>query len=553
MITPQTFRTLGRSREIITILLRHGFGQLLEQVGFPASFFLERVVSKRPEAAKAALPARLRLVLEELGPTFVKFGQILSTRPDLIPKVYIQEFSKLQEHVPPVPFQDIEQLITDELGASPHDIFAEFERDPIASASIGQVHRARTVDGEIVAVKVQRPGIHKQVKADLRILFYFAEMLEEHVEELQFYRPTEIIEEFRYYLFREMDYELELRNLERFRDNFPDSSILAVPRPIRGLSTERVLTMEFLPGASIAEAMNSPLAERQALARNGLTIILQQVFRDGFFHADPHPGNVKVMPDGRLALLDCGMVGRVAEHLKLRMADLLLAVSSTNYRRVAEIVSELGEARAELDRERFERDVADIVDCYSTGRLADVNTGEILEDMMTVSLNHHLKLPANLSMMIKSLITVEQLGKALDPDVDVLSAAEPHLKALLRERYSVKKNLEYLLSASREYLRLLRRLPGEVSLILKKLKGGTLRIEMRHSGLERLIHAMEHSTNRISFSVIIAALIVGSSIVMRSGIGGTIFGYPALGFVGYTIAAVMGLWLVIMIARSGKI
>lgn len=553
MITPQTFQTLGRSREIVTILIRHGFGQLLEQVGFPASFFLARIVRKKPDARKASLPARLRLVLEELGPTFVKFGQILSTRPDLIPKEYVQEFANLREHVPPVPFEDIERVFMAELGAGPEEIFAEFDSQPIASASIGQVYKAKTFAGETVAVKVQRPGIQRQVRADIQILFHIADLLTQHVAEMEFYRPREIVEEFRHALDREMDYGVELRNLERFRESFPDSDLLVVPRPLSELSTARILTMEFLHCRDLTDLAGVASEERRRLAKAGIDIILQQVFRDGFFHADPHPGNVKVMADGKLALLDCGMVGRVTEELKVGMAELLVAFSSRKYARVADLVADLGEARGELDRERFLRDVADIVDRYTVGRLQDIDAGEALEDMMTVALNHQLKLPANISMMMKALITVEQLGKTLDPDVDVFQAARPHVRRLLRERYSLKRNLELLTGAARDYFRLMRRMPGEVALILRKLKGGNLTIELKHSGLDKLIHAIEHSTNRISFSVIIAALIVGSSIVMRSGVGRNLFGYPALGFIGYTIAAVMGLWLIVMIVRSGKI
>jgi len=553
MITPQMFKALGRSKEIVTVLIRHGFGQLLDRVGLPGASVLKTMVKRESRTPAATMPVRLRLVLQDLGPTFVKLGQLLSTRPDLVPKEYTAEFAKLQEQADAIPYEAVRRVVQAELGALPEDIFASFARAPFAAASIGQVHKAVTRNGEDVAVKVQRPNIHSQVRADLEILALIAELLERHIPEMQYYRPTEIVAEFRHALRREMDYTIERRNLETFRANFASHADLVVPRAFAELSTPRVLTMEYLPGCRVDALTDSPVETRRRLAAAGLSIVLKQVFEDGFFHADPHPGNIKVLPEGKLVLLDFGMVGRVPETLKFRMADLLLALAARDHDAIAEIALAIGDAQSEVDHDRFLRDITEVVDYNCAEQLKNMRIGEALADIMTVALTHHLRLPATLSMMIKALVTVEQTARTLDPDIDLIGAAKPYVKELVRQRYGLQRNARSLLQALKEYVRFMRQLPTELTLIIRKLKSGTLTVEFKHLGLDGLIHAIEHSTNRISFSLIIAALIVGSSIVMSSGRGGRLFGFPTLGLIGYLIAAFLGLWLLIMIIRSGKV
>lgn len=553
MITPHTLKTFGRSKDIIAILIRHGFGQLMERVGLPGAPFMRKAADNASMPPGASMPIRLRRVLEELGPTFVKFGQVLSTRPELIPESYIRELAKLQEHVSPMPYERVERVIQDELGGKPEEIFASFEREPLASASIGQVHRAVTRNGDIVAVKIQRPNVQSQVNYDLEILSFLAGLLEQHINELQVYRPTEIILEFRHVLAQEMDYTRELRHIEKFRANFAKDRELVVPRPWPELSSSRVLTMEYIPGESISEALGGSRRERKRLAAAGISILLKQIFRDGFFHADPHPGNVRVLPDGRLALLDFGMVGRVTGEMRLRIAELIQSLASRDIERVAEIVREVGEARGEISHDRFVRDIAEIIDCRYGSRLEDVHGAEALADMMSVALSHHIYLPANLSMMLKALITMEQLGRSLDPDIDVVGAAKPYVRRLLIGRYNPRRNAAVLLQSVDEYVRFLKMLPRELGLIVHRLSNGTLTLEFKHVGLEPLARAIERSTNRVSFSLITSALIIGSAIAMRTGVGTRLLGLPAFDVFGFLAAAMMGIWLLVMILRSGRV
>lgn len=547
MIPAHPFQTLNRSREIIAILLRQGFGELVRRVGIPTPSAQQQ--SSAPEGEQHTAPLRLRKVLEQLGPTFVKFGQVLSTRPDLVPREYLEEFAKLQDQVPPVPYAAIAEVLRVELGGDPDAIFADFSPEPSAAASLAQVHRATTRDGTPVAVKIQRPHIRAQVQADLDLLFFIARLLEEHIPELKHYRPTRIIDEFKYALTREMDYAIELRTIERFRDNFRDNRDLVIPRPFPEYSSLRVLTMEYLPGRSLAECFDAPAEERQRLAAIGLASFLQQLFGHGYFHADPHPGNIRVLPDGRLALVDFGMVGRIMPELKYQLATLLEAVIGKDYPEVAAVMLEISETHEEIDQGRFVRDLADAIEYYYSERLADLRMGEALKHITTLALAYRLRLPATLALMVKCLLTVETLGRALDPELNFIAAVRPYLRELVIERYSIRRAVDTLFDTLRDFTRLTVALPRDLRLIMGKLKNGEMSIELKHRNLEKLATALDHSSNRVSFSLIIAALIVGSSLLVATG-GST---YPWIGFSGYVIALLFGLWLLVMIIRSGKI
>ncbi|HNW91623.1 MAG TPA: AarF/ABC1/UbiB kinase family protein [bacterium] len=544
---PHPFQALARSREILALLLRHGFGELVERTGIPVPAVLKR--ESAPSGEPCPTPLRLRRVLEQLGPTFIKFGQVLSTRPDLVAPEYLEEFAKLQDRVPPLPFAAVAAVVQAELGREPAALFREFAVEPVAAASLAQVHRAVLADGTPVAVKIQRPHIRDQIRADLDLLTFLARLLEEHIPEVHHYQPTRIIDEFRYTLQRELDFTIELRAIKRFHAQFRSDPDLVIPQPYPEFSSPRVLTMAYLPGHSLAECFTAPPEERRRLAAIGLTAFLKQLFVHGYFHADPHPGNMRVLPDGRLALVDFGMVGRVLPELKFKLAALVEAVLGRDYEEIATLVLELSETRTDIDRTRLVRDIADTVDDYYSEQLSDLRTGAALQQLIALALTYRLRLPATLALMVKCLLTIEAVGRALDPELNVVAAVRPHLRDLLLERYSTARAVDLLFRTLREFTRLTAALPHDLRQILTKLQHGRLSLDFRHRNLEQLTASLDHASNRVAFALIIAALIVGSSLLVAAG-GAA---YPWFGLVGYLIAMLFGIWLLILIIRSGNL
>ncbi len=557
-IVSRTYRHANRYRQILTVLFKYGFGDLIDRlkVGQYLELGMQMVSRKRRERVDALTKSeRVRMALEELGPTFVKMGQVLSTRPDLIPVQFIDELSKLQDEVPPFPFSEAREIIEAELKSPIEDKFEKFDETPLAAASIGQVHRARLKDGEDVIVKVKRPGIRKTIEVDLEIMLHLAVLIEKHVEEWGIYRPTKIIEEFSRTLGKEIDYTIEASNAERFARQFVGNSMVYVPRVFREATTTRILTMEYVDGvkASKIDKLEKEGFDRKIIASRGADLMLEQVFKHGFFHADPHPGNIFILPDNVICYLDFGMMGRVDRYAREDFADVIYGYVSRDESKIADALLRIVHWDKEPDRRVLERDVADFVEAHLYKPLKELRIEDLLNQLLELIRHHHLQLPPDIFLMVKALSQVEGLGLVMNPDFDMTERAAPFVKRLKLERLSPKRIMGDFLDSGGELVQLLKEIPGELRDILRQIRQGKSNIGFEHKGLENFIFEMDRSSNRIAFSLIVASLIVGSSLIIRSDLGPFLLGFPILGIVGFSIAGILGVWLIISILRSGKL
>jgi len=555
----RNIRSITRYRTILGILIKYGFGHFIEQLNI--NYYLElgrRLVtlgSAPKEIERLSQPERLRLAIEELGPTFIKFGQLLSTRPDLLPRDYIDEFSKLQDTIPPLPFEKIEAQIKTELGFPTEDLFAEIDPAPIAAASIAQVHRARMHSGEDVVVKVRRPGIQRIIETDLDILMALAILAEKHLPAMETYDPCGLVREFRRTIFRELDLNREGHTIDRFASNFEDDPDVCIPQVQWGCSGETVLTMEFVTGLKISdhEALIAKGHDLKKLASHGADFFLKQVLVFGFFHGDPHPGNFFVRDDEKICLLDFGMVGRIDEELKLQLVDLLVAVLD---RDADSIISQLlyrGDLLDEVNHRMLKRDLSEFIDDYYDLPLQSINVGKMLMEFVDILSVYRIKFPPDLMLLAKALVTMEGIGRQLDPEFNMIGHLKPFLERIVRERMGPASFSKETIRIFQGYSALAKNLPRDIKEFINRVNRNKFKIDLEHRGLERLINDLDKSSNRLSFSLIIAALIVGSSLIMQTEKGPMLLGFPILGMLGYSIAAFLGLWLAIAILRSGRL
>lgn len=557
-IVSRTYRHAARYRRILAVLFKYGFGDLVDRLkmGRYLEVGMQMVSRKRFEGVETLTRSeRVRMALEELGPTFVKMGQILSTRPDLIPVEFIQELSKLQDDVPPFPFSQVRQIVESELKSPMGAMFQEFKEAPLAAASIGQVHRAQLKSGENVIVKVQRPGIHTTIETDMEIMLHLATLVEKHIEEWGVHHPTRIVEEFSRSLEREIDYTIEASNTERFARQFMGNPAVYVPRIFREASTGRILTMEFIDGVKVSDIdeLDEKSFDRKIIASRGADLMLEQVFKYGFFHADPHPGNIFILPENVICYIDFGMMGRVDRSAREAFADIVHGYVSRDESRITDALLRIVEWDKEPDRRALERDIADFVELYLHKTLKELRIENILQQLLELITRHRMRLPPDIFLMAKASAQAEGLGLALDPDFDMTEKAAPFIKRIKLERLHPKRVMDDFLNSGGEVIQLLKEIPGEIQDIMKQIKEGKASIGFEHRGLENFVSEMNRSSNRIAFSLIVASLIVGSSLIIKSDLNLFLFGFPALGVVGFCIAAVFGLWLLISILRSGKL
>ncbi|MBA3022655.1 MAG: ubiquinone biosynthesis protein UbiB [Gammaproteobacteria bacterium] len=570
-------RDVGRLHDIASILIRYGFGDLVRRMGLANA--LERAGralhwNNAEEFAHLPPPARVRRALEELGPTFVKLGQVLATRVDLFEPEWIAEFSKLQDSAPAAPWADICLQLTEDLGAPPEEIFAAFDPEPLAAASIAQVHRARLDDGSEVVVKVRRPGIRPIIEADLRWLSRLAELAEAESPELRSFHPQEVVRQFTQSLRRELDFAGECRNAERIAENFtgyadPDSpavlhdgeqgapvqspAIIVIPRVYWEWSGERVCVQEFIegiPGRKLA-AVDQAGLNRKILARRGARAVLKMIVEDGFFHADPHPGNVFYLPGNRIAFIDFGMVGRLTEERRNQLILLLLGLVKHEPQRVADVMLDwTGDAA--VDEDGLMLEIQAFVDQYHGVALKQLKLGAMLSDLVAILRQHRLALPTDLSLLVKAFVTLEGMGRELDPDFDMAGEAMPLLEQVLRARYTPVALIRRGWRTAGEVLALMAGLPRDLSQLLRAARRGRLEIHIDVTHLKHVGNQLDSAANRLVVGIVIAALIIGSSIVMTVPGGPTLLGLPFFGLLGYLGAAVGGVWLLLSIWRSNR-
>ena len=550
-------RDMGRMNAILGVLIRHGFGDSVRRLGLADRLESAGHALKWEHAADLARlePAvQLRLAIEELGPTFVKLGQILAGRADLFGPEYIAEFEKLHSHVPAVPLDTLRPQLREDLGGEPEDVFERFDAEPLAAASIAQVHRAQLHDGTEVIVKIRRPGIGQTIEADLRLLARLAAVAEAELPNLKPYRPQQLVRELDRSLKRELDLASECRSAERIAANLSALPWIVVPKVHWAYTKERVNVQDFVggvPGNQLAQ-LDAEGFDRNLLARRGARAVLKMIVEDGFFHADPHPGNVFYLEGNRIAFIDFGMVGRLSARRREELLQLLLGLVERNPQTVADVLLDWTGDEHGVNLGQLETEIETFVDQYHGSPLAELNLGQMLADVTAILREHHLGLPSDMALLIKAFITLEGMGRGLDPAFHMTTEALPMLRQVVRARYRPKALANRAWQTLRRTLAVAEQLPHDVSRLLRNARRGRVHVGIELAHLKRVGDQIDRAANRLTMALVIAALIIGSSIVMTVKGGPTLFGLPAFGFIGFASAFVGGLWLVRAIWRSSK-
>jgi len=550
-------RYFKRFRQISAVLVRYGFGEFLDRAGLGTIFQRTRRLFLRRPAAIIQLNycQRIRQALEELGPTFIKLGQVLSTRPFLIPPDLVLELSKLQDQVGPFPFVQAQNIVEQELGKPLSETFTSFEEKPIASASLAQVHRASLSNGSTVAVKVQRPGIKSVIEADMNILKTLADLAVRHIPESRPYDPQGLVEELAKTTRQELDFVNEGQNIEIFRTNFAELPEVRIPKVFWPLTTPLVLTTEFIQGIKISELsqLKARGLDPKLIAQRGAEIVCKQVFDYGFFHADPHPGNILILDNNIIAPLDFGMVGTLSESQMEELSDILSAFVEGNVQRIVRVFleSEIVDENANL--RRLEIDISSFLHRVKRQPLGRLNMKDLFWDAYQIFKRYDMKARAELMLLSKALVTYEELARSLDPDFQMAEQIKPYVSKLIKKRFAPGQFIKDSIGGLSDIRKLASDLPFEVKRILQKSRKGEMTLEMRHKDLDKLMLEIDRSSNRLSFALIIAAIIVGSSLIIKLEIGYKVFGFSVLGLLGFLFAGILGVGLVIAILRSGRL
>lgn len=544
-------RNLRRYRRIVTVLARHGFGSILETLQIHRRLALPRQLLRQdvPDQIKPA--AHLRLALEELGPTFVKLGQILSTRPDLLPPDYIHELSKLQDTVPPASWENVYALIQEELEQPPDAVFAYLDPTPLAAASLAQVHPATLPDGSEIVVKVQRPHILETINTDLEILADMAQLVK-NTSLSELVDPVAIVEDFAFTLRNELDYRREGRNADRFRENFAKESHLYIPKVYWEISTRRLLVLERIRGIKIDDisALEAAGYDCHLVALHSTRIIIKEVLEDGFFHADPHPGNFVVMPGEVIGAMDFGMVGYLRERDRQNLIRLYAASVGLDADRIVDQLIRMGAARANVDRAGLARDIARLLTKYEGMPLKDIRAREVVEEIMPIAYRHHLTLPPDMWLLGKTLSMLEGMGLRLDPDFDMFAVSEPFVKRLLWQQAIPNRAWsQALLNEANNWRELVSILPRTGSRLLEQAERGDL-LQFQLKGTERILNRLDRMATRLALSILVGALIIGVGL-LAPAVSGSGLAYWLV-TIGFVLAATLGLWFVVLILRGRR-
>jgi ubiquinone biosynthesis protein len=525
---------LKRYKDIAWLLMKYGRSDLVKSAG------LDALDQPSPSAETAPPEAReLADDLEKLGPTFVKLGQLLSTRPDVLPPAYLGALARLQDQVEPFAFDEVERIVNAELGVRMSKAFADFDPAPMAAASLGQVHRATLRDGRLVAVKVQRPGVREQVAADLEALADIAHFMDSHTEAGARYQFAALLAEFRKSLVRELDYRQEAANLDTLRTNLAAYESIVVPAPVHDFTTGRVLTMEYVSGTKITDLSQVVRLEIDGtvLAEDLFRAYLQQILVNGFFHADPHPGNVFLTADGRVALIDLGMVAHVAPRLQDHLLQLLLAVSEGRSDDATAVALKVGARRPHFDEPKLTRAVADLVARHQSATLENIQVGAVVLEMARTAADCGLAMPPELMMLGKTLLNLDEVGRTLDPNFNPNAAVRRHASDMMRQRLLRSASPGNLFSAMLDAKEFVERLPGRVNRILDLVAGNELKLKVDAIDETRLMMGLQKIANRITLGLLLAALIVGAALLMQVETSFRILGYPGLAIVFFLLAA----------------
>ena len=543
-------KNIKRLKEIVSILAKYGFEEIVQRIDLPGVDLVRKISSVEQEGT---IYTRIRSAIAELGPTWIKFGQIMSLRPDMLPRELLMELEKLQDDAPALPLSDIEKVVHQNLGRPVDDIFSVFDVDPIAAASLSQVHKGVLAEnGRIVSVKVQRPGIRAIIQADLDVLDAMAGFLDQQFSNLQVYDLPELAQLIRRHIMTELDFRSELRNMN-IAKSYAAGTPIHIPEGIESHCTEQVLVMEYVHGARYSEALHNSAYDGERIAKQGLAAATKQILEDGFFHADPHPGNLLVTEKMNLCIIDWGMVGRLTEQDRFELTDLLRAVVDKESKALMQSLLRLCKPKEEtVNASSIERELLTLLDTYHAVPIQEVNIGQFLMDVMSVLRDHRLQLPTEYVIMIKALVTAEGSARKIYPDMNVVEEIQEHVRRLMKARYQPDALWRHFRSAMVTFWAYQRELPRQIQQIITKLESGQLGVQLNHNKLEKLASSLENSANRLTMAIIAGAVIMGSSMIITTGIGPYLFGFPALGVVGYLLSVILGLWLIITIIRSKK-
>ncbi|NTV86643.1 MAG: phosphotransferase [Burkholderiaceae bacterium] len=554
--TISVVRDLPRLHEIATVMIRYGGGDLVRVLGISGA--LERAGRilhwhSTSEITHLEAPVRIRRALEELGPTFVKLGQMLATRVDMFPPHWIAEFEKLHSHVPAVPYEMLRPCLVAAIKGEPTEVFATFDPVPLAAASIAQVHRATLKDGTPVVVKIRRPGIEGVIRADLRILEHAAKLLESEVPDYRRYDPVQMVSQFRRSLHRELDLAKEARNIDQFARDFADDPLVKIPRVYWEFTNDCVNVQEEIVGLEgvASDKLRAGGLDPKLLAARGADTVLRMVLVHGYFHADPHPGNVLFLPGNRIGMIDFGMVGMLTNTRRDQIVDLLHALSRNDEQGLMQVLLDWSGESVD-DEDRLAYDVAELLQTYNDLQLKDVKIGALLNDITAVMRGNNLVLPADLTLLFKALITLEGLGQQLDPQFHMIDHLTPFVEGIIQQRYTPQALWARGRKSVRETLEVLADVPRDLRHLLRDVRRGRVKIDLDLKRLDQFGHQLDRASNRLTMGILTASLVVGSSIIMTVKGGPQLFGLPFFGLLGFLIAFFNSLWIIFSIWRSGK-
>ncbi len=553
----RTFHHLRRYRHILAVLMKYGFAEAAGRLARGVRKLMGRRAVPRdvkPSERPLTRPQRVRLALEELGPTFIKLGQLLSTRPDLIPPEYAAELEKLQDQVGQEKFENIRGELEKELGGPLEDFFAEFDEEPVAAGSIAQVHRAVTHGGRTVAVKVRRPEIVETIRTECEILQTLAGLYQSTQQPGETIDPVRIVREFTEAVERESDLSHERYNLRRFADSFQDDDTVHIPEVTDELCTRGVLTMEYIDGVkpTDADALSEAGLNSGEIAHRGADLVLRQVFEFGFFHTDPHPGNLFILPGNVIVPLDFGQVAYLGHQDRTLLGELVMAIVQVEPQVMTDAFERADMLSDETNIPRLERDVQQLLEVYHSRPVKDIPFGRVMAQTFDIIRRHHVRPPVEFTLMLKSMMTIERLSSSLDSDFILIDHLRPHARRLMMQQFDPRRIAQQARRTMRDARDLAVGLPGDLSAIIRKVKRGQVQVHVEHEHLFDLVGTMDKSSNRVSFALIIAGLLVASSFLIAQE-EGTVLGvvdFQMLGVLGYVVATVLGLWLVIGIIRS---
>jgi len=528
-----------RLKEILLVFSEQGLGFLISKIRLQHHLpFTQRLQARIQREKAVPVPVRLRLAFERLGPTFIKFGQLLSLRPDVLPAEYITEFEKMQDQVPVFPLEEAKQIVEQELGKPVEKIFSSFSSLPLASASISQVYTAK-LKGKTVAVKVQRPGIKETLNTDIELMYKLAQLLEQHIPELKQYHLKGIIHEFEHWTVKELNFRIEAHYAQQMAKNSRGLKKVKIPEIYPELSTERVLTMEFIDGIPLhdIEKLRKQKINLKAVFRNGYEVFIRHFFIDGLFHADPHPGNILILKDGRIALIDFGIIGQFDQRLKENTLEIFRSIINNDYETAAEVLLSMS-LDPGLNREAFAADLKYAFEQLQYTSVQEVQLSPFLHDLMDIINKHHLQIPVEFVLFEKTLMTIEGIALKYQPEFNLVKETKSSLQKLLDHRYAAKHLLQKTKRRVSEYAELAEKFPQTALEIMERAKRFKFNIEIEDKELKDLTSEIERSSGNLALGVIVAGLIVSSALMMQTTI--PIYFYVA----GFIVAGLLTLWLV---------